>query len=185
MHAVTLRQWTESDIAPYAEMNADLEVMRYFPKPLSEKESLDSMRRQQQLIAERGWGLWAVEVDGAFAGFTGLSVPRFDAVFMPAIEAGWRIRREFWGKGIATSAAQEALRYGFDVLKLKEIVSFTAGVNLRSRRLMERLGFIRDERSDFDHPLIPVGHELRRHVLYRKRANRLLEPTSASVAPDV
>jgi RimJ/RimL family protein N-acetyltransferase len=111
-----------------------------------------------------------VEVDGEFAGFTGLAVPSFQAPFTPCVEVGWRFRCEFWGRGIAYHAACQAISYGFGVLKLPELVSFTAAVNTRSRRLMERLSFIHDPANDFDHPAIPEGHVLRRHVFYRKAA---------------
>jgi RimJ/RimL family protein N-acetyltransferase len=137
------------------------------------------MDRLRRAIDERGWGLWAVDVDGVFAGFTGLNVPNFSAPFMPRTEIGWRFRREFWGRGLAYRAAREALRFGFESLKLEEIVSFTAATNIRSRRLMERLKFERDGSGDFDHPSIPEGHVLRRHVLYRIRPHAALEPTTA------
>lgn len=151
-------------------MNADPEVMRYFPAPLTREETAASLDRLRRGIEERGWGIWAVEVNGKFAGFTGLSTPSFSAHFTPCVEIGWRFHREFWGRGLASRAAREALRFGFESLKLAEIVSFTAAINDRSRRLMERVGFARDVNGDFDHPSIPEGHALRRHVLYRTKA---------------
>jgi RimJ/RimL family protein N-acetyltransferase len=173
MEQVILRQWRDADLEPYAAMNADPEVMRYFPARPTLDQTRASMLRQREFIAARGWGLWAVEVEGEFAGFTGLSVPSFHAAFTPCVEVGWRFRRAYWGRGIAHRAARQALDYGFRVLKLPEVVSFTAEVNLRSRRLMERLELIRDPREDFDHPAIPEGHELRRHVLYRGRSKTM------------
>jgi RimJ/RimL family protein N-acetyltransferase len=170
MEKVALRQWRDSDLAPYASMNADPEVMRYFPSVLSREESEASLMRQRAFIGERGWGLWVVDVDGAFAGFTGLSIPVFEAAFMPCVEVGWRLSHQYWGRGIAYRAALQALDYGFNVLKLAEIVSFTATINTPSRRLMERLGFVHDTANDFDHPSIAERHELRRHVLYRRKA---------------
>ena len=170
MNLIVLRQWRDSDLDLYAAMNADPEVMRYFPSPLSREQSEASLARQRSLIQQRGWGLWALEVDGDFAGFTGLAIPGFEAPFMPCVEVGWRLRREYWGQGVAYRGALQALEYGFTILKLSEILSFTAAVNLPSRRLMERLGFVHDAASDFQHPSIPVGHKLRHHVLYRKQA---------------
>jgi RimJ/RimL family protein N-acetyltransferase len=167
MEQISLRQWRDSDLDPYSAMNADPEVMRYFPSTWNREQSEASLKRQRSLIAERGWGLWALDVDGVFAGFTGLAIPSFQAPFMPCVEVGWRLRREFWGKDIAYRGALQALDYGFKILKLSEIVSFTAVVNAPSRRLMERLGFIHDTPNDFDHPSISEGHELRPHVLYR------------------
>lgn len=170
MEHLILRQWKDSDLEPYAAMNANAEVMRYFPALLTKEETAASLKRQRRAIDEHGWGLWAVEVDGVFAGFTGLNAPSFTAHFTPCTEIGWRFRREFWGRGLACRAAREALRFGFESLKLAEIVAFTSATNVRSRRLMERLAFERDAGGDFDHPSIPEGHALRCHVLYRIRA---------------
>src|SRR5215471_18267067 len=151
MGQVTLRQWRDSDLELYAAMNADAEVMRYFPSLFTYEQSKSSLVRQRTLIEERGWGLWALDVDGVFAGSTGLAIPGFEAPFMPCVEVGWRLRREYWGRGIAYRGALQALDYGFTILKLPEIVSFTATANAPSRRLMERLGFVRDATSDFAH----------------------------------
>jgi RimJ/RimL family protein N-acetyltransferase len=172
MEVISLRQWRDADLPFYVAMNADPQVMHYFPSVLTPEQSEASLIRQRKLLDERGWGLWVVDVDGEFAGFTGLSVPTFEALFMPCVEVGWRLRREFWGRGIACRAAARALEFGFQVLKLSEIVSFTAAVNTPSRRLMERLGMVRDIENDFDHPAIAVGHQLRQHVLYRLPAPR-------------
>lgn len=168
---VILRQWTDSDFEPFAAMNADVEVMRFFPRPLTAEESRLAMQRFQQGIEQRGWGLWAVEVDGQFAGFSGLSEPKFSAHFTPCVEIGWRFRREYWGRGIAFAAAQQAMDYAFSVLHLDELVSFTTATNLKSRRLMERLGFSYDPHDDFMHPMLNKNHPLLCHVLYRNLAN--------------
>jgi RimJ/RimL family protein N-acetyltransferase len=166
---ILLRQWTDEDLEPYAAMNADAEVMQFFPKRLTAAESKESLLRLRAGIEERGWGLWAVEVDGAFAGFTGIAEPKFTAHFTPCVEIGWRFRREFWGRSIAYSAALAVEAFAFEHLKFPELVSFTAGTNSRSRRLMERLGFIRTANEDFLHPLIREDSPVRLHVLYRKR----------------
>ncbi len=166
--SVILRQWKDSDLAAFAEMNADPEVMRYFVRPRSADESKTDLARLRSLIDERGWGLWAMEVDGACAGFTGLSVPNFAAHFTPCVEIGWRLRREFWGRGIAYAAARQAETFAFENLKLSALVSFTTAENHKSRRLMERLGFSHDANEDFLHPQLPESHPLRPHVLYRK-----------------
>jgi len=164
-----LRQWRDEDLPPYAAMNADAEVMEFFPRPLTLDESRDSLIRLRTGIEQRGWGLWAVEVDGAFAGLAGLAEPKFTAHFTPCVEIGWRFRREYWGRGLAYEAASMAEKFAFENLKLAELVSFTAAINLRSRRLMERLGFIRRESEDFLHPSLPDDSPLRLHVLYRKQ----------------
>ena len=182
---VQLRKWKDADLDGFAAMNADAEVMRYFLAPLSAEESRQSLQRFRQAIDAQGWGLWAVEVDGAFAGFTGLSEPAFAAHFTPCVEIGWRFRREYWGRGIAFAAAQKAEHYAFTVLGLDQLVSFTTETNLRSRRLMERLGFARDGSDDFWHPKIADGHPLGRHVLYRKtRPNNTDAGNSSDVIGD-
>lgn len=164
---VRLRQWEERDREPFAELNADAVAMEFFPSVLTRAESDAMIDRMRAAIDERGWGLWCLEIEGRCAGFTGLNVPTFDAAFLPAVEIGWRMLPVRWGRGYATEAARLALRYGFDVLEADEIVSFTAVTNARSRAVMERLGMRHDAADDFDHPRVPVGSPLRRHVLYR------------------
>ena len=162
-----LRPWRESDLAPFAAMNADPLVMEHFAAPLSGQESDAYARRMQAAIEERGWGNWALEEIGGepFVGFAGLSVPSFEAHFTPCTEIGWRLARSAWGRGYATEAARAALAFGFGELGHEEIVSFTALTNRRSMAVMERLGMRRD--GEFDHPRISEGCPLRRHVLYR------------------
>ena len=166
-----LRQWRPADRAPFAVLNADPEVMRYFPAPLTREQSDAFADHFEETIARQGWGLWAVEViDGAsFIGFVGLNRPRFDAHFTPAVEVGWRLSRPHWDHGYATEAAAAALTFGVDDLGCPEIVSFTATVNDRSRRVMQRLGMSHRPADDFDHPAVADG-PLRRHVLFRMTA---------------
>jgi RimJ/RimL family protein N-acetyltransferase len=181
-----LRQWKESDFEPFAEMNSDPEVMRYFLAPMTRSESLDTFSRIREEIAQRGWGVWAVEVDGIFAGMVGLHVPEWQLPFSPCVEVLWRLRKEFWGRGIAHESANQVIDHGFSRADLDEIVSFTTPPNLKSIRLMERLGFERDHQGDFDHPAVPVGHYLRRHVLYRKkRPNKAVQPTGLRPTADL
>jgi RimJ/RimL family protein N-acetyltransferase len=153
-------------------MNADTRVMEYFPRVLTAAESGAGVDRIEAHFERHGFGLCAAELrtTGAFIGFIGLCFPGFNAHFTPCVEIGWRLGFDYWGQGLATEGAQAALRFGFDVLRLSEIVSFTAVANLRSRRVMERIGMKRDPGDDFDHPVLPDAHPLRRHVLYRTRA---------------
>ena len=109
------------------------------------------------------------EQGGRFAGFVGLKVPMFDAHFMPAVEIAWRLARWSWGRGFATEAATAALGFGFREVGFEEVVSFTAVPNVRSQAVMRRLGMTHDPADDFDHPGLPEGHQLSRHVLYRAR----------------
>ena len=166
---LVLRAWKERDLPPFARLNADPRVMEFYPQPLSRAESDALAERIRAHFERHGFGLWAVEAPGVaeFVGFVGLSVPRFEAAFTPCVEVGWRLGAEWWGHGYATEAARTAVRFGFDVTGLQEIVSFTVPSNVRSRAVMERLSMTRRGAEDFDHPLVPVGHALRRHVLYR------------------
>ena len=139
---LVLRGWREPDREPYAAMNADPRVMEHFPGTMTRAESDAHVDAIAEHFAARGYGLWAVEV-------------------------GWRLATFAWGRGYATEAAREALRFGFEEAGLAEIVSFTAPVNERSRAVMRRIGMTHDPAGDFDHPALPPGHRLRRHVLYR------------------
>lgn len=168
---LTLRRWRTTDREPFARMNADPRVMRYFPAPLTRNQSDALADTIAAHVDIHGWGGWAVEVHdvSAFAGFIGLSRPRFTAPFTPCVEIGWRLSADVWGRGYATEGARAAMEFGFDTLGLREIVSFTTESNVPSRRVMERIGMTYDPRDDFDHPSLRAGHALRRHVLYRIR----------------
>ena len=160
-------------------MNADWEVMRHFPAMLTREQSDAFVDRVGGQLEERGWGLWAVEElsTGRFLGFTGLNVPSFEAHFTPAVEIGWRLRRDAWGSGFATEAARGVLAVAFDDLELPELVSFTAVGNERSRAVMRRIGMTHDPAEDFDHPALAGDSPLRRHVLHRlRRPTGLLVP---------
>nr|WP_205830096.1 GNAT family N-acetyltransferase [Microbispora sp. CL1-1] len=164
-----MRRWREDDKEPFAALNADPVVMEHFPATLSREDSDALAERIEAGFDEHGFGLWAVEADGEFIGFTGLSVPRFTAPFTPCVEIGWRLARSAWGRGYATEAARASLEDGFGRAGLTEVVSFTAVQNVRSQAVMRRLGMTHDPADDFDHPALPAGHPLRRHVLYRIR----------------
>lgn len=164
-----LRHWRPEDRAPFAALNADPEVMRYFPAPLTRPESDALADRIEAAMRREPFGGWAVEAPAGFIGFVGLSRPRFEAAFTPCVEIGWRLARQAWGHGYATEAARAALVHGFGAVGLDEIVSFTAPANRPSRAVMERIGMVRDETGDFEHPSVPDGHPLRPHVLYRIR----------------
>ena len=164
-----LRDWRATDLDPFAALNADPEVMRHFRAPLSRAESDSFADRIRARLAEDGWGLWATEVaaSGEFIGFIGLAAPRFQAHFTPAVEVGWRLRRDAWGLGYAPEGARAALDFAFDELGLTEVVSITVPDNVKSRRVMQKLGMSYDHADDFDNPTVPVGDPLRRNVLYR------------------
>lgn len=164
---LVLRQWNDEDLHPFSQICGDREVMEFFPKLLTEEESYTMGKRIQALIAERGWGFWAVEVPGQsnFIGFVGLHIPRENMPFSPCVEIGWRLARRYWGMGYATEAASESLRYAFTHLALDEVVSFTPARNIRSQAVMEKLGM--SYASKFVHPDLEPSDPLREHVLYR------------------
>jgi RimJ/RimL family protein N-acetyltransferase len=166
-----LRRWRESDREPFARMNADPKVMEFFPATLSREESEGLVDRIEAHFAEHGFGCSAAELKetGEFIGFIGLAVPRFESAFTPCVEIGWRVAAKHWGHGLATEGARAVVELALSELGLTEIVSFTTVENVRSRRVMEKLGMRHDAEDDFDHPLVPEGHALRRHVLYRLR----------------
>ena len=167
-----LRQWQPSDFAIFADMNADAEVMRYFPNLLSASVSDIIASKCQQLINDNGWGLWAVSIkDGlkksdAFIGFVGLNQTHADMAFAPCVEIAWRLHKDYWGQGYATEAAQTALKFAFEELNLKEVVAFTAVINRRSQLVMERIGMINTQ-DNFYHPALNPSHVLAEHVLYK------------------
>jgi RimJ/RimL family protein N-acetyltransferase len=168
-----LREWRQEDREPFARLNSDPAVMEFFPALLTREESDAAVDRIEAHFAAKGFGLWAAELKatGEFIGFVGLWTPKFEAHFTPCVEIGWRLAAAHWGKGLATEGAQAAMDFGFGVAGLGELVSFTSVGNVRSRRVMEKLGMTHNAADDFDHPALPEGHWLKRHVLYRKAAS--------------
>ncbi|MBZ9638363.1 GNAT family N-acetyltransferase [Streptomyces sp. PSKA30] len=167
-----LRDWRESDLAPWAAMNADPEVRRYFPGVLTKEQTDAAVARFRADLERRGWGFWAVEVrdTGEFIGFTGLDSVE-DGQPFTGVEAGWRLARPAWGHGYATEAARAVLAFGFEELALPEILAVTTVTNLPSRAVMHRLGMTHDPADDFDDPDVPEG-PLRRCVVYRLQTGR-------------
>lgn len=168
-----LRPWKDEDFAPFAGMNADPLVREFFPSVLTRKESDVSIRYLRDAYAKDGFCFSAAELipTGEFIGFIGIGAMNFavPGVAQPAVEIGWRLARAHWGKGLATEGARGVLRYAFETLKLPEIVAITVPANVRSRRVMEKIGMTHHPELDFDHPRLPEGHPMRRHVLYAIR----------------
>jgi RimJ/RimL family protein N-acetyltransferase len=174
-----LRDWQQRDREPFSRINTDARVMEFMPGCLSAPESDLFAERIENHFREYGFGLYAAELrhegpsaeeprqNGLFIGFVGLQVPKFTARFTPCVEIGWRLAAEYWGRGLATEGAQAVVQHSFEVLGLERLVSFTVPGNVRSRRVTEKIGMTRDPSEDFDHPNLPEGHALRRHVLYR------------------
>jgi RimJ/RimL family protein N-acetyltransferase len=188
---LVLRGWRETDLAPWATMNGDPEVRRYFPEVLTKEQSESSAARFQADIERRGWGWWAVEVieSGEFIGITGLD-PVEEGLPFTGVEAGWRLARSAWGHGYATEAALAAVAFGFDSLALPEILAITTAGNLRSQAVMRRIGMSRNPADDFQDTTVPPG-PLRPSVVYRLPRNRQrpnqpgppASPTSGPKAP--
>ncbi len=163
-----LRDWCIADYGPFADLNADPRVMEHFPSVLSRNESDKLAADIQRRIEENGWGFWAVEEKetGRFIGFVGLNQPQLQLPFTPCVEVGWRLAKEYWGKGYATEAGRKAIEYAFEFLNLPEVVAFTATKNVRSQAVMARLGMT-NAHENFDHPAVPIESGLREHVLFR------------------
>ncbi len=165
---VILRQWQDRDLPIFAELNANPQVMQYFPQPLTGQQSNDMAHMCKTLIAKNGWGLWAAELKSTseFIGGIGLHKPESALPFSPCVEIAWRLHINYWGKGYATEAATKALQFCFEELNESEVVSFTTIKNARSRAVMRRLGFS-NTNENFKHPDISTDHPLSEHVLYK------------------
>ena len=176
-----LRPWLKEDFEPFAKLNADAVVREYFSSTLVREESDASAKVISDAIEQNGWGFWAVSCPGVadFIGFIGLSQVPFTAHFTPAVEIGWRLAHEFWGRGYAPEGAQAALKYGFETLNLSEIVSFTTVTNERSQKVMRKIGMHHTPQDDFDYPKLVAGHPLIRHVLYRTQKDEWAKTNSS------
>ncbi|MFZ9009844.1 MAG: GNAT family N-acetyltransferase [bacterium] len=180
-----LSDFSASNLPDLAKMNADPEVMRYFPATLNPEESVALLQRITEHQRINGYSLFALHLkeSDAFVGWCGLMVVPFEAHFTPAVEIGWRLNKIFWGKGLATEAAEAVLRLGFLELGLSEIVSFTAELNQPSIRVMQKIGMQSEPKDAFDHPKLPTNHPLQRHILYRLTKSLWLEQRECSKTP--
>jgi ribosomal-protein-alanine N-acetyltransferase len=162
-----LRQWKETDHRPFIQLNMDRDVMEFFPSISTKAKTLAQIERFTRHIIQYGYGFFAVERkdNHQFIGFTGLSHPGFESHFTPCVEIGWRLNKANWNNGFATEAAKACLEYGFTTLGLDEIYSFTSVHNIRSERVMKKIGMIKV--GEFEHPMLEDGNFLKAHVLYR------------------
>lgn len=169
---LVLRRWRDSDLDPFAKLNADPRVHEFMTIHPNREQSASFIERMEESFDTKGYGLWALELaeTGEFIGYNGLVDVTYDVHFAPSIEIGWRMAWEAWGKGYATEAARASATYAFSEVGLDEVVAFCAVINQRSRNVMRRLGMVREVEDDFDYPLLPEGHPLKRMVLYRLRA---------------
>jgi [ribosomal protein S5]-alanine N-acetyltransferase len=163
---IGLRAWLEEDVEPFSRINADPEVMKFFPGPLSKVETERFVSAIENHFNEKGFGLYAVDELAScdFIGFIGLNTATFESDFTPCVEVGWRLSPEYWGKGFATEGALACLKKGFQEFSLEEIVSFTSAINNRSVAVMKRIGL--KYRMDFDHPRLDPKSQLCKHALY-------------------
>jgi len=163
-----LRQLTDDNFAPFSNISADSKVMEFYPSQLTDEESNNMANRVQSLIQDKGWGFWAVELPYSekFIGFVGLHAPKNTLPFSPCVEIGWRLSKAHWGKGYATEAAKESLKFAFTILNLNEVVSFTTVANTRSQAVMLKIGMV-NTGNNFMHPDIVSSHPQCEHVLYK------------------
>lgn len=164
-----LRTWSNEDAVEYYCINQDPKVIEFLKGSLTMSEVTDFISSMNKQFDELGYTLWAAEekTKSQFIGFIGLNFIKWEAPFGQAVEVGWRLGSEYWKKGYATEGAKACLKYGFNQCDLKEIVSFTVPANIRSFRVMEKIGMIRDLEGDFAHPNLPLEHKLSKHILYR------------------
>jgi ribosomal-protein-alanine N-acetyltransferase len=166
-----LRKWQEQDLKAFSDINQDPKVLEFLLASRSIQETAEWIDQIKKHFIDHGFGLWAVVLKdtGELIGYAGLNIPSFEAHFTPCVEIGWRLASRHWAKGYATEAARKVLEVGFAELGLKEIVSFTVPANMRSIRVMEKIGMSRDLSGDFYHPKLPRDHALALHVLYRRK----------------
>jgi ribosomal-protein-alanine N-acetyltransferase len=170
-----LRQWNDADVEAWADMNADPRVMEFFPGTVPRERSREQAAMMRRDLKANGYGWFVMERKEApgFAGVIALDDIRYEMPFRPLREVGWRLPVHVWGRGCATEAAHALLRYAFEELGWPEVIAMTAAINLRSRRVMEKLGMTHDPREDFDHPRVPDALAIKRHVLYRATTTTL------------
>lgn len=166
-----IRNWRETDKAPFAKLSADPTIREFFPDLLSQQRAYELVDEDREIVAKNKYGWCAAELKetGEFIGMFGLTT--FSDIlpfYAPGLfELGWYLATDHWGKGLATEGGQGALDYAWQTFGSHEVVAFTATINLPSRRVMQRLGMTHDPSEDFDHPKVDIGHRLRPHVLYR------------------
>lgn len=170
---LVLRTWKQDDADAYFQINQDPKVIEFLPGSLTMKQVNDFIPAVNSHGNKHGYTLWAVELKetGELMGFIGLNYTDWESHFTPAVEVGWRLGSQYWGRGFATEGAEASLDYGFKQCDLKEIVSFTVPANIRSIRVMEKIGLKRDLASDFYHPKLDRNHPLSHHILYRLTAD--------------
>ena len=163
---IVFRKWTDRDIDDFSAMNLDPEVMQFYPSLLSREQTEVSMGAIKNQFEKMGYGLYVVEhrSTNQFMGYIGFSTPSFESFFTPCTEIGWRLKRNYWGQGLASEGGAACLAFGFSNLGLQKVFSFTAAVNFRSERVMNKIGMTKT--GEFEHPKLPSDHWLRRHVLY-------------------
>ncbi len=169
-----LRRLRDDDVEPFSAMNADGRVMEFFPRPWTREESEAALLRVEEEFQHRGFGIYAMEYQSSFAGIVGLSVPSFEAHFTPCVEILWRLLPQYWARGFASESAEAVLMLAHETLAISEVVAFTAVENVRSIRVMERIGMQRDWTGDFNHPAVQTPR-LERHVLYRSLSRQRKE----------
>jgi len=165
---LTLRQWQKEDYPAFARLNADPDVMKYYPDILTQLESNDMAERFEALLAHRGWGFWVVEKsdEKKFMGFVGLNESTYELPVTPCVEIGWKLAKEYWENGYASEAAKACLKVAFEELDLPEVYSFTSVLNKKSQAVMERLGMV-NMKLNFNHPMMPKDSPLLEHVFYK------------------
>jgi RimJ/RimL family protein N-acetyltransferase len=160
------RNWSGKDLTEFSKLNADLEVMEHFPKPLTEKETADFIDRLKKHYADNGFNYFATEVldSGEFIGFIGLAFKDFKTEFTPAVDIGWRLKKSSWGNGYATEGASRCLEFGFNQLNLEKIIATCTEKNVKSENVMKKIGM--GKIGNFKHPLLEEYPEYQKCICY-------------------
>ena len=163
-----LREWRDADVDPFQGICSDPQVMATLGPPLDRAATVELIERMKALQAWLGHCFWAVEHqrDASLIGWCGLIRGTVGPI-ADKLEIGWRLASDRWGRGYATEAARATLAWAFANRADDAVWAITAHSNVRSRAVMERLGMKHCLEADFEHPSVPEGDPLRRHVLYR------------------
>ena len=164
---LVLREWRDDDFAALHALCTCPQVMATIGPLHDEAKTAALLARLQDLAAEHGHTLWAMEKkdDGRVIGFCGAlrgTVP----VIEGETEIGWRMAADCWGQGYAREAALATLGWLRQNRPDDEVWAITARTNTRSQGLMKRLGMRYREGMDFDHPKVADGSPLKPHVTY-------------------
>jgi len=166
------RNWTNEDLEEFEKLNSDKEVMEHFPKKLSENEVVKFLDKLRKHFNEKGNTYYATEIleTQEFIGMIGLAFQEYKTSFTPAVDIGWRLKRNAWGNGYATEGAKRCLEYAFDELDITKIISVCTIKNKKSENIMKKIGMTKI--GEFNHPEMTNHPEYEKHFCYEINRNK-------------